>query len=231
MRLPPFETCVVEGRVPRLDGSDPLLVGFSVRNRAFRREFFDHVIQLCENSFKELEIVIVDLPYAYNDAARRGDSAPSSKEIEIARKTGDERASMIAKAVARQQPRKRVRTRRWDEVSAGQDVAELRGELDAAYHRRGLVYKKLVDYSHLWAQGAQASGPDNYTAFLLEEFPVFVKLYYVDGLSTDIYPGRNFDFFMHLEDGKLAEELPLSTKLAGGRPLSFLNVGYSSADL
>ena len=74
--LPYFERCYVEGPDPKLDRSQSLVVGFSTRNRMFSSDFFRRVFSLSDSYFAKMLIVIVDVPYAFNEAAWRNSTVP-----------------------------------------------------------------------------------------------------------------------------------------------------------
>lgn len=223
---PYFAKCFVEGRLPELNRSEPLLVGFSARNRAFSRAFFESAMAVSDLYFARLEILVVDLPYAYNDAARRGASQPSEEDIAKSLRTGEERLRMVRKVASAHRGRSPINVRRWSDVVDCETVRDLRAELKRAFDRRGNVFEKLIYYSNLWAHGSEGDARDNYTSFLIEEFPVFIKLYYEDRLLADLYPGPNFSFFSELEASAFADELSMATEVAAGKRLCFLNVGY-----
>lgn len=232
-RLSPFFPHVaIEGPSPRFDKTEPLLIGFSVKNRAFSREFFQNVARLAQECFSRLEIVIVDTPYAFNEAAKRGGLVPSDRELATVRKLGDERFRMITKTLNSNLiagfP---TRVRRWDDFEADSDIQQLKVEMQAAFQRRSTFYEEILQYSSLWSRSLGGVDIEAFSNFLLEEFPVFIKLYYIDKLLVDIYPGPNFTFFQKLEDGVWELDLPLASRSATRKLLSFLNVGGVTATI
>jgi len=229
---PYFSQCVVEGRTPRFDRTEPLLIGFSVKNRAFDRGFFQSALSLAKDCFASLDVVIVDTPYAYNAAAKRGNASPTEAELQMASKVGDERLRMVQRSfaglVSSAFP---LRYWRWWQLRDEPTIERLRQEMKYAYEANASFHSAIRQYSVLWSTGAEESEAENYSNFLLEEFPVFVALYYGNGLLTDLYPGPNFTFFRRLEEGEWKDELPESSLLASRRMLSFLNVGGVTATI
>ena len=231
INLPGFERCFLDGPMPAMDGRLPLLVGYSVRNRAFSVDLFSRVFLLAARNFSRLEVLIVDEPYAWNEAASRGEQAPNQTDLDKSRRIGEERFRMVRGAVSNRSAGLNVRVSRWQDYAQLAEVKSLRDELQSAAQLHVTIREALSSYSQLWRGEVSSEDADLFYGFLIEEFPVFVYLYYKDGYSVDIYPGPNFPFFKALEKQQWVVELPLASELAKNKELSFLNVGVRDATL
>ncbi len=81
-RLPELEGVLIEGPAPSLDGSQLVIIGFSVRNRSFKEKFFKSSFSFIDKYCKEGLVTIFDEPYAFNDAAARGSNSPTETEFQ-----------------------------------------------------------------------------------------------------------------------------------------------------
>jgi hypothetical protein len=223
--LPYFDRCFLEGSKPTLDKTQKLLIGFSVRNRSFNGDFFRRAEKLAENFFSGLLIVVVDTPYAYNEAAHRGLAFPDENEISKALKIGDERFRML-ETIFGMQRYTNLEIKRWEAYTKLPEVELLRLEICAASSNYSSVQLALTEYAQLWTGEIAEEEADLFHGFLLEEFPVFIYLYYRLDYLCDLYPGPNFSFFRRLESGEWKSELPTASIMSERKRLSFLNVGY-----
>lgn len=231
INLPGFDRCFLDGPMPAMDCRLPLLVGYSVRNRSFSVDLFSRIFFLAAKYFSRLEVLIVDDPYAWNEAALRGDQNPTEADLEKSRRIGDERFRMVRGALSTKPAGLNVRLSRWQEYAQLEEVKTLRDELHSAAQLHTTIRDALSSYSQLWRGEVSSEDADLFYGFLIEEFPVFVHLYYREGYSVDIYPGPNFPFFKALERQEWLRELPLASELARDKQLSFLNVGVRDASL
>lgn len=216
------------GRRPAVDGSEPLFVGFSVRNRSFNRGFFESAGELALRAFSSLSVAILDIPYAFNDAAKRGDSTPSDAEIEKAIRIGDEREQMVRR-VLNGIDGLQFTVRRWRQLENA-SVRSLRDELSHAIATDRTIRDLLTSYSAQWATSANEQLNNSMVGFQICELPVLLDLYYREGLLNDLYPGEVVDFFFRLERGDFSGSLPSASQFSRGRRLSCLRFASSLTD-
>lgn len=210
------------GGCPALDGSGSLLIGFSVRNRSFDRAFFQIAGELARSTFANLIVAILDVPYAFNDAARRGAVQPSERDLAKAVHIGDERQKMVERVLSKIDGLA-YEIRRWPELENA-NVRSLRDELATAVHSDSLIRDLLMSYAAHWAASANEQLTPAMTGFQVCELPVLFDLYYREGLLHDLYPGEIVDFFFRLERGDFASALPMASRLAHGHKLSCLRL-------
>lgn len=210
----------VKGRKVPFDGSEPLFIGYSVRNRRFTKEFFEAAGRLAVENFSELLVAIFDYPYAYNDAGLRGETMPTARDIERAVEIGNERARMVTRALSKVSNLK-YHVARWPEFDTAW-VATIRAELTQGLYADSALRAELESHSSAWALSAGEKPCDEFLGFQISELPVLIDIYYSRGFLVDLYPDSITDFFFQLEDGRWFDTLPLASKAAEAGRLSCL---------
>ncbi len=197
-----------------------VFVGYSSRNRAFTHRFFRTLAKTCVRLGKQLVIVIIDEPYAWNDAASYGRQSPSAGELAKARTIGKERTAMVTRAIKGFEFSSKIL--RWREIAGRSEVTDLMAELSSACLVDGLIKQKLIDEAKKRVSFTGNAQQELFLNFQIHELPALIWIYYKLGYLIDIYPGPAFSFFDDLERGVFSEELPLSSQLCNGKELLFV---------
>lgn len=211
------------GRPPQLKRHEDAFIGLSIRNRHFSRKFLKDVLALVLEEFRELYVIIFDIPYAYNDAAERGEDQPSSQDIDKNVRIGDEREESIRKIAASLGTLDSIKIERWAQVQS-HEVETYRLELRSAVETNGPLRNSLLINARRWLKKRGRVEAEEFIEFQIQELPVLIDVYYNKGFLVDIYPGYYFLFFFELERGEWNDELPQCSKAANGKHLCFITV-------
>jgi hypothetical protein len=223
VEIPLFGKSTITGPLPRFDKTEKAMVGYSIKNRSFKPYMFERFARLFREYLSHAVIVIFDEPYAYNDAAQRGDKVPTADDFGKARKAGDERAVMIQR-IFRRVNVEGIRIIRWPEIRSNDIVVALVQELRLAVDEYPILRERLLDQAFEKLKGVGFLGAEYFINFQLEEIPVLVYLYYVEGYLMDIYPGENFQIFSELEAGIWSQVLPRMSSCVDSAKLTFVNI-------
>lgn len=234
LHLPYLGTCLVEGRMPRLDRTEKMVVGCSARNRAFSKKLLERLARFAMNEVGEAMFFVIDVPFATNDAAIRSPSAVTTVlEYEKNVRIGDERARAIARVI-RAVGASNIRIVRWPEIVGLDSYFVVAKELEKAIHDDEDVRNAIMMAVRMWLSGRFDIPPGEehrFFGFLLAEIPAFIIIYYKLGFNLDIYPGDNINFFCKLESGAWRSRLPVSTDLAKDHRLSFVSCPTSDREI
>jgi len=216
-----FTTFESLGPSPHWDGSEKILVGYSAKNRNFDNNWFQSLRNIKPRLYSSLRVLIVDTPYAFNSAAEHGRDTPVEAEIERMRKVGNERERMVRRILKGSA----IEITRWWWYADFPIVHELRKEIISALEKRKIVFRVLDSYASKWFE--KPTQNPQFLNFLVQEIPVFAYLYWVEGFSIDIYPGRPLNIFVNIQEGSLKSELPTFTELASTKAVSFIDTSKS----
>jgi hypothetical protein len=212
--------------MPRLDRSELGMVGYSVKNRSFKAVFFDRFIAFSQSCLQRSIVLIIDEPYALNDAAQRDSGRPTDLEIARSQSVGDERASMVRHVIRRHRNKAvNVEVMRWRDLTESSDasvIVNLRRELRRGIARSPELREELMSEAVHRVKNLGQVPNEYFLNFMIEEIPVLAFVYYAHGYLIDVYPGPNFAIFRQLEAGRWASILPIATKLTMGKNLSFI---------
>jgi len=166
-------------------------------------------------------VAILDVPYAFNDAAKRGESNPSPAEFARVRQIGDERERMV-KRVLHSSPGLTWSLLRWEDLEDS-SVRNLRKELTWALRKPSELRFELLESASNWAGSAGVVSSAELLGFQIAELPLLLSIYYQRSLLVDLYPGELTPFFFDLEAGRWSHELPTATAITGGQRLSLID--------
>lgn len=228
-KVPIFGEVDCSGQVPSLDCSERIMIGYSVRNSAFDKTFFQSALEFIEEFGSRGIVAIFDEPYAYNDAAERGDSLPSPSDILKNRRIGDERARMIERIVKAKKCKK-IEIWRWKSFEDLALISDLRSEMVAGLEKNELLRASLLKNAIEWLSRFGRVGPEHFLNFQIQEIPVLTYLYYYCDYLIDIYPGKNFAIFAELQEGRWITDLPMASNLAKEKKLTFINTSECKSD-
>jgi hypothetical protein len=203
--------------IQRCNQLEVVIVGYSVNNRRFSKVWFSSVAAACQRSGCRLVILLVDEPYAFNIAARRGRTSPSAEELACCRETGDQRAVMVRRALV-DIPGLGYKILRWPSLSNSTVVGLFRHELESAVRSSTVFKSVLLSYVERWGRFGEHV-KDAFLSYLFEEIPVFSAFYFSWTSVLDVYPGEHFDLYIELPSGKWKKILPLMTKYSLGKHL------------
>lgn len=210
------------GRPPLMDGSEDILVGYSSRNKMFTREYFKNVQEMQKKYFKFLYVAIMDVPYAYNEAAELGKDKPDMQMIKKAITIGDERERMVKKVLKVNDKEKKWKILRWWSIE-DENVLKIREEFRKAIVGNERLRENLIKYAIEWLHKKGRVDPENFLEFQIQEIPILINIYYNYGYLIDVYPGKPFEFYFSLEQGEWSNIMPLATKMTLGKELCFIS--------
>lgn len=221
--IPFFGRCHCSGPFPKLDRSEKVIIGFSVRNRKFNKDFFHNAFRLvCEYAFDGI-VVILDHPYAFNDAAEDGFAAPTEAQFVKNRHIGNERQRMVEKIV-QMEGVTNVRLLRWESFADEPCIRQFRDEIENAVRTVPEFRRNIIQNAVVWLQEKGRANSEYFLKFQIQELPVLFYFYYVQMYLIDIYPGPNFSLFQEVQDGLWRGVLPGIYTVVGQNKLSFLDV-------
>ncbi len=197
-------------------------VGYSSRNKNFSKSWFSNIRRLAEDYNKPLQVTIVDIPYAYNDASLQQLSTPTAGMLEKNIKIGDEREAMVYRVFAQSDP-EFLRIQRWPDFDSRQNVKSFRKELKSAFETSPLFRSEILGYVSEWGGINSQDAQELSASFIIEELAVFCWIYYVQEVSVDLYPGKMFPFFWDLETGYWKRDLPNLSSVANGKEMVFIS--------
>ena len=221
--IPYFGDCRCLGPPPKLDRSERVIIGFSVRNKNFDKGFFGNAFRLVRDYDSDGIVVILDYPYAFNDAAENGLAAPTETHIAKNRRIGDERQHMVEKVV-RTEGATNVQLLRWESFADEPLIHHFRDEIENAVRTVPEFRNDIIQNAVVWLEKMGHVNSEYFLNFQIQELPVLFYFYYVQMFLIDIYPGPNFSLFQQIEDGLWRDELPSISASVGQRKLSFLDV-------
>jgi hypothetical protein len=227
--LPYLGTVSVEGDAPDFRPGTRVSLGISARNRLFSIRVIRSYFLLARLYQLDAVVLIVDEPYAWNDAAAAGLSAPSPAHVAKVIQEGDQRHRSVLRA-ARGAGVEPPRVIRWPEITEVSRRLGIHQEFAEAA-RKSDSFQRLLEQQVGQFFTADDISASNYFGFQLQELPALVCLYYHLGYLIDFYPGKNFPFFRLLEAGDWRSLLPRSSSLAADRKLSFITFDPDSLNL
>jgi len=198
----------------------------SMKNRIFSKELISWVLLYSKYMNWQLEVCVVDKPYyAFVEWQKKEYGISDKDEIGLLNKVSFEIKRKTEKIISAMNAIK-VNFLEWNYLHS-QCPDWIKTELREGFNKNGRVFEllseqtkdivgKLVGYKNL---------PGKFE-FILDEVPVLIWAYYNEQSSlVDIYPGENAIFFVDLEKGVLANELPLiSRMIVKSKPLLYGNI-------
>ena len=210
-----------ESAIDIIDETRSILVGYSTRNNRFSTSWFQKLFFWIKEESKKVIVVIVDKPYAYNDAAKIGESIPSIDMYKKSIHIGDERERMVynvAKNVGA-----KLEIYRWGQLEGEKNIRLFAAECELAFRTSNRFKATLVDYVKIWKGEREFADIELAAEFLLQEIPVFAWWYYVNNKNVDMYPGKMFPIFWEIEMGHWRQELPIISRTAEDKTMIFIS--------
>jgi hypothetical protein len=187
----------------------------SVKNPLFTRKLVD---RYCRFSIEHLDaglITIVDLPYIRNILASFEDPEARRREIEKLESISGEIRRLVEKVLTGY-PSSNVSVVSWNSL-VEETPRWLQEEIRAGFRVGGKFYGDIMAQTKkvIRVPGNERN-LERFAEFLLEETPVILHLYYLyEARVVDFYPGPPADYFLKLEEGLYADELPEISRIAG----------------